>query len=284
MRLWPVAVVLCALVFSASASGQRVTFSSRRDEVHVDVLVTDHGKLVRNLKASDFEVFDNGVRQDVDLATVEVLPINAIVTLDLSGSVIGDRLDNLRRAGHALIGALQKDDRAAVISFSHVVDVGKALTADLPSVLASIDRMRAGGGTSLRDAAQAALLMGETDVGRSLAIVFSDAVDTLSWLTPEAVLDTARRSKTVVYGVTVVGSRPGFLRQLTAETGGSILQVESTKDLDEAFVKVLAEFRERYLIGYSPKGVQKDGRHRIDVRIKGRGGLTVKHRPGYVMG
>jgi VWFA-related protein len=202
--------------------------------------------------------------------------------LDMSASVAGDRLDHLRRASHVLVDALKKGDRAAVIGFSHFVEFG-ALTTELPSVVASLERMQPAGGTSLRDAAYAGLLMGETDEGRSLAIVFSDGVDTTSWLTPEAVIDTAKRSmSTVVYGVSVAGSRAAFLRQLTTDTGGSIFEVESTKNLDAVFVKVLSEFRGRYLVSYSPNGVLKGGWHRLEVRIKGRSNLAVKTRPGYL--
>jgi hypothetical protein len=45
---------------------------------------------------------------------------------------------------------------------------------------------------------------------------------------------------------------------------------------------VLEEFRQRYLVSYTPRGVAKDGWHRLTVRVK-RGG-TVKARPGYLAG
>jgi len=42
--------------------------------------------VVRGLKAADFELVDNGVRQQVDLASFE-LPVNVILALDMSESV-----------------------------------------------------------------------------------------------------------------------------------------------------------------------------------------------------
>ena len=48
-----------------------------------------------------------------------------------------------------------------------------------------------------------------------------------------------------------------------------------------AGVKTLDEFRERYLVSYSPTGVTGAGWHRLDVRVKGRS-VTVKARPGYL--
>jgi VWFA-related protein len=126
------------------------------------------------------------------------------------------------------------------------------------------------------------MTMGEADVGRALLLVFSDGFDTASWLTSEAVLDAARRSEVVAYTVAVgVANRPPFLRDLSRLTGGTLLQIESTKDLAAAFVGILNEFRQRYLVSYSPRGVAKEGWHRIEVRVD-RKGAAVKARAGYM--
>ena len=47
------------------------------------------------------------------------------------------------------------------------------------------------------------------------------------------------------------------------------------------FAAFLAEFRERYVVGYEPTGkIPTSGWHRIDVRVK-RPNVTVQARPGY---
>jgi VWFA-related protein len=127
-------------------------------------------------------------------------------------------------------------------------------------------------------------MLGPSDGGRNLLLVFSDGLDTASWLRPERVLDSAKRSDMVVYGVSSRGPEESkFLEDLTELTGGDTLEIESTKDLSTAFVKILDEFRQRYLISYSPTGVAAGGWHRLDVRVKGRR-LTVKSRTGYQAG
>jgi VWFA-related protein len=125
------------------------------------------------------------------------------------------------------------------------------------------------------------MILGESDVGRSLLIVFSDGLDTSSWLTADDVLDIARRSDVVVYGVSV-GARPkkGFLYDLCSTTGGSLVEADSTKDVGAIFLRVLDEFRHRYLVSYSPRGVVREGWHRIDVRVR-RPNTKVQARPGY---
>ena len=309
------AIGFAALGAVVASAQQTPTFRARLDVVRLDVLVADHGHPVRDLKAADFAVLDNGVAQNLDeVMSFEDLPIDAVMALDVSGSVAGDRLDHLRSASRALVGALKKGDRAGLISFGSEVELDAAMTADLPSVLNSLGRLHSGGITALQDASYAGLVLGESDEGRSLLIVFSDGVDTASWLSADAVLDTAKRSVAVVYGVSVkrppvtipgsvpAGSRtagayrlsvegaygakvgepkPQFLSDLTETTGGSLIEIDSTKDLDALFVRLLAEFRERYIISYSPKGGLTPGWHTLDVQVKGRK-LTIKVRPGYL--
>jgi hypothetical protein len=77
--------------------------------------------------------------------------------------------------------------------------------------------------------------------------------------------------------------RPDFLRELSLVTGGSLLEVDSSRDLGAAFLRVLDEFRQRYLISYSPQGVPAAGWHPLTVTVKGRR-ATVKARAGYMGG
>jgi VWFA-related protein len=269
---------------TAAPPRQTPTFSSRVEAVRVDVLVTQNGQPVRGLRLADFAVDDNGVPQQVDLVSSEQLPLNVILTLDMSASVAGEPLDQLRRAGRALLDGLRPGDRAALITFSHVVSMRASLTGDVGLVRRALDSSEATGNTSLVDASYAGMVLGESDVGRALLLVFSDGLDSSSWLLSEEVLDIARRCDVVAYGVSV-GRTPksDFLRDLSDVTGGTHIEIQSTKDLSATFLSVLDEFRHRYVVSYSPQGVSKEGWHQLTVRVKGRG-ATVKARPGYFAG
>jgi len=275
-------LILLLLPCAAAAQTQAPTFTSKIEAVRVDVLVTDRGQAVVGLGPSDFEVSDNGVPQQVDLVSYEQIPLNVVLALDMSESVAGERLDNLRSAGDALLAALKSNDQAALITFSHVVALGSSLTTDMTAVREALGRAEGQGGTAVADGAYAAIALGESDVGRSLLIVFSDGLDTASWLTPEAVLDNAKRSDVVVYAVSVGRGKAEFLHDLTSLTGGRLYEVEKTSNLSAIFLEVLQEFRQRYLISYTPRGVARDGWHRLEVRVKRKG--SVKARPGYLAG
>jgi Ca-activated chloride channel family protein len=125
------------------------------------------------------------------------------------------------------------------------------------------------------------MMVGESDVGRALVIVFSDGVDTASFLSPDVILDTAKRSDVVAYAV-VAGASPkgSFLHELSELTGGTFYDAGSPDNLAATFIKILNEFRQRYLVSYSPRDVLAEGWHRLEVRVRRRG-VDVKARTGY---
>ena len=267
-----------------SPSAQQATFSAKREAVRVDVLVTDRGRVVPGLGAADFEIRDNGVLQAVELVSFQQIPLNVILAFDTSASVSGERLMQLQAGGHALLDRLATDDRSALLTFSHTILLREGLTGATARVRKGLSDVQPFGDTALVDGAYTAITLDPSDGGRNLLLIFSDGLDTASWLTPDGVLDSAKRSDFVVYGVSSRGPEESkFLDDLTELTGGAMLKIESTKDLSATFLKILDEFRQRYLISYSPTGVPGDGWHRLDVRVKNRR-VTIKSRAGYQAG
>ena len=272
---------LVAMLAAVEGGAQTPTFRSTVSGVRMDVLVSLRGRPVLGLTPADFEIRDNGVLQQVDIVSYGEIPLNVVLTFDASQSVTGERLAHLKTAGHALVDALKADDASALITFSHAVRRHADLVKDRAVIRSALTEVVPSGGTALVDATLAGIITGESDVGRSLLIVFSDGIDSASWHAPGGVLDVARRADVVVYGVTVGRSpKPEFLSDLSELTGGKLLQLEGTSDLARTFRSILEEFRQRYLVTFSPRGVAAGGWHRLDVRVK-RPGVTIKARPGY---
>jgi VWFA-related protein len=273
-----------AATLSGSLAGQVPTFTARVEAVRVDVLVTDGARVVRNLGPSDFEILDNGVPQQVDLASFEQLPLNVVLAFDVSGSVAGARMGHLRAGERAVLRALGAQDRVSLVPFNRQLSLRSAEPGQASRIETALEGVTPGGETALLDGCFAGLVLAEAGAGRALLIVFSDGVDTASWLTSDTLLAAARRSEAVVYSVSVGQSRSAtFLERFSEDTGGTMFEVESTKDLEGVFLKIVEEFRQRYLLSYSPRGVEKGGWHRLEVRVKGRR-LKVKARPGYESG
>jgi VWFA-related protein len=293
-------LALLWLVVGVGGSATLQRFSSGVEVVAVDVLVTEGRRVVTGLTADDFEVRDNGVAQAIRQVDVERLPLNIILVVDTSGSVAGYRLTRLKAAAKTLIGSLRERDRAALLAFSHQLQLRASLTSDQLALHTAVEGLAAAGATVLRDAAFAGFALRGSDPGRTLMLVFSDGVDTGSFLGADRILQTARKSDVVTYAVTVrdesvtmvrqgrvvmVGPPPApsdddFLEALTDETGGRLVRADRNEEIESAFARVLEEFRQRYVLSYTPQGVTKTGWHEIGVRLKSRKG-SVTARRGY---
>lgn len=267
-----------------SPASQNAVFSTRVDRVRVDVSVRQDGRAVRDLRAADFEVLDNGVPQRVDLVGFEETPVNAVLAFDMSGSVQGARLDQLRRAGTRFVEAIGPDDMAALVAFTDLVTIRSRFTADKRHLLEALNQPALGADTSLIDAMHTAMVLGESESGRPVVIVFSDGADTSSFLSVDQVLNTARRTGPVVYAVTSSqAERRGFLDDLVRLTGGRRLEIASLDRLSDAFAEILSEARQRYLLSYTPTGVDAGGWHELTVRVRNRR-ADIRARPGYLVG
>lgn len=281
------------------SAGQR--FTSGIELVSVDALVMNGRLPVSGLTAEDFDLRDNGVAQSIQQVAVEGLPLRVALSFDISTSVEGERLEHLRAAARSIIQRLRPQDRASLSAFSHKLDRLVPLTGDRKQLLDAVGRLEAGGGTSLRDAAFAAVALRDESVGRTLVVLFSDGVDTTSFLSEPDVLRAAERSDVIIYPVGVrttvrLGPRfdsrlatlvaqqeernMRFLKDLAAATGGRLIIAEGDKDIGAAFARALDEFNSRYVLVYTPTGVTGQGWHRIDLKLKHKKG-TVTARRGY---
>jgi Ca-activated chloride channel homolog len=272
-----------ALAVTAIAAAQPPTFRSRVDLVRLDVSVTRGGQPVRGLTPNDFRILDRGVPQRVESVTlVDELPVSVIMALDSSGSVAGPRLEHLIDAGRGLIAALRPSDRAALVAFSSELRVDVPLTADRSAILTALGGLKGRGATALRDAAWAALNLKPDDESRAMVLVFTDGVDTASWLTHSQVIAGARRLGVVIHAVELSDGpyrQLHFLPALVDATGGREWSATSSHDLRELFTKAIDEMRARYLVTFYPQGAPAPGWHELKVEVASRG--EVRTRPGY---
>ena len=309
-RLVTVGVALGAVAIASVVPETQPRFRSGTDAVLVDVQVTAGGQPVVGLTAADFEVRDSGVRQQVDVVSFADVPISLLLALDVSSSVEGERLDQLKAAAREALAALRPGDQAAVLTFTDRISRLSGWTSDLSAVERRIGTLQPHGWTALYDAVASAVSLREQASGRVVVLVFSDGADTASWLDAPTVIEAARHSDVVVTAVSAaprVQTASGrearmafgleaalrrwfdtdpalfpyaFLEVLTEETGGQYLHVASDREISGAFRRIIAGFKTRYLLTYPPKGVPASGWHPLEVRVTTRR-AEVKARRGY---
>jgi Ca-activated chloride channel homolog len=248
---------------------------------------------VQGLQAADFTVLDNGVRQKVADVTLEANPLSVLVVLDTSGSMQGGKLQSLLDAVRGLLASLRPDDAAALITFSEDVRLVVPLTSDRGRFTAALDSLRSAGATAMYDAVWTALHLKPDDDSRPLVLLFSDGLDTASWLSSSDVRQSAERAGIVVHAVELAAPavvnaetfkrgqlRPQTFVELLAQgTGGRRWSATAPNELRQLFARAIDEMRARYLVTFYPEGPRTPGWHKLEVGVRGRGDVTA--RPGY---
>lgn len=303
MSDWLRCLPAALLLLPAAILAQQPTFRTGVDVVSVDVSVSRGGEHIGGLKAANFEIYDNGVKQKIDKVTLEQVPLEAYLVFDVSGSVEGAKLEQLQRAADAFLQGLTRQDKVALITFAQDVDVRQPLTGDFDSFRRALSEIKAGGQTALYDAALRAVGLRERNDNRALVVVLTDQHDNASNATPKQVIEAAERSDVIAYGVLAdeeasgmsrgmggVGFRPpqmqfqiGLLRSLADTTGGRVFRTNARLRLDEVFGLVLDDARTRYVLTYRPDKISA-GWHKLKVKLVDAKGDVVARRGYYVSG
>jgi VWFA-related protein len=276
-------MIRCAsILVVATLALQPPAFHSGVEVVTVDVSVTRADAPVAGLAADDFVVTDNGVRQRIDTVTAAQVPLSLTLVLDTSASVAGERLDSLVEASERAVNELRPNDYVSLITFSSGVARPVALTRNFESVRSALPAIAGYGNTTMRDALFLALRATAPDTTRPLLLVFTDGLDTSSWLSEDDLLESVHRANAVVHAITVGPYQP-FLRQVTHDAGGRTWSASSNRDLQELFRRAIRDMRDRYVLTFTPSGVSRPGWHALSVKLSRTHG-DVLARPGYWVG
>jgi len=271
-------------VLAALSDVRTPRFSSGTDQVRLDVVVSRGAEPIAGLSAEDFEVRDNGARQEVQLVSRDERAVHAVLVLDFSSSLLDEAREKLKAAAASFLGKLDPNDHATLLTFTH--DLRLISGPTLPgAVQFQVKKLDGSGSTALYDAVYAGMTVAGAAPGRPFVLVFTDGINYFSWLGEAQLLDVARGLEPTVYVVST-GKWPeseDVVRRVVRESGGRLWHGRSIDQLDEDFDRVLAEVKNRYLLTYSPPDPPRPGWHEIKVKLR-RGKGQVRARRGYFAG
>jgi len=288
-----------ALLAGGTLAAQQV-FRGGVDVVSLAVTVMDRdGRYIPGLDQAKFQVFEDGVLQDIVYFSREQQPVALTLLMDTSTSM-EQKLPIAQQAAIGFARQLKPSDVAAVIEFDSRPAIIQDFTSDKTLLENAIRRTAAGGSTSLYNAIYVglrSLQANRSSAGaagqarRQAIVVLSDGEDTTSLVTYEDVLDLAKRAETAVYAIGLrsrdVAGAKGFreaefvLRSLAQQTGGREFFVEDAKALPVIYQRIADELANQYSIGYMSKNSRRDGAYRrIVVRVDHPSALT-RTKQGY---
>jgi Ca-activated chloride channel family protein len=303
-----VAMILAAIAATAVIEASQAPapqppqtpFRAGVDLVSLNVTVSDNAqRFITDLTADDFNVFEDGVKQDVTFFNRTNLPIALALLMDTSASM-ESKLPTAQEAAIGFGKRLRPQDLAEVIDFDSRVMVLQNFTNSAGELETAIRKTSAGGSTSLYNAVYIALkdlkkviAKNSDEIRRQAIVVLSDGEDTSSLLPFEEVLDLAKRSETAIYSIGLRAnegpstSSRGFkeaefvLRQFSQETGGRAFFPNALADLVGVYGQISDELSSQYTVGYTSRNPKRDGSWRRVVIRVARPNLTARTKLGY---
>ena len=138
-------------------AAQQPSFRSGVDLVSLNVTVADQtGRFVTDLERDAFQVFEDGVKQEVTFFNRSNLPIALSLLLDTSASM-EDKLTTAQEAAVGFVRKLRPLDLAQVVDFDSRVSIAQAFTSNVADLETAIRKTSPGGSTSLHNAIYIAL-------------------------------------------------------------------------------------------------------------------------------
>lgn len=284
MKSLVIAAALAGSVTAFASAPQQRAFRATTHAVAVDVSVFDGDFAVPSLTAEDFEVLDNGVRQTLSGAQRNTLALDLRLLFDTSGSITADDLEKYRRAMVRVAAALRPDDRIEILTFNG--RISEIVPLQHPPVQIALDR-QGPDGTSFFDAVSLAMVTRPLVERRQITIVLSDAVDNASFFDKDTLYDAARRTHAVVYTVLPIALAQDTSRfaarldMLSRVTGGRLVRARWDARMGSTVTQALDEFRQGYVLHFTPTGVPLEGWHTLSVKLTGGRRHTIRAREGY---
>src|SRR5262245_40783373 len=109
------------------------------DLVVIDAQALDRktGRIINGLKAADFELYEDGVRQEITHFSQDGLTLSVILLMDLSGSV-SPVLKEIQSGALLALERLKENDEVAVIAFSSDTQLVQDFTVDRKLIVEKI--------------------------------------------------------------------------------------------------------------------------------------------------
>ncbi|MBK6799032.1 MAG: VWA domain-containing protein [Acidobacteria bacterium] len=322
IRYLPAALTILLLPIFAVAQSP-VARDSQQDIIRLNtnlvvidaqVLNRKSGEVINGLKVDDFELYEDGVRQDITHFSQDKLALSVMLLIDLSGSV-SPVLNEIREGALTALNRLKDVDEVAVMAFSTKSQIVQDFTRDRVKIIDRIGKIErspvVGQGTLIFQALREAshyMARATNPASRRVIITITDNV---SWdyygygPSEQEVSDDIIESGSMVCGLIVEGSlsraekifrrdkdgKDIFRRRMSVDpfanqTGGELLKTPSF-EISERLAQLIDHLRTRYSLGFTSKRDSTDGRyHRLKLALssaaqKRLGDVLIRTKEGY---
>lgn len=281
-------------LYSLSA-GAQFSYKTGIDVAGFTVTVVNRaGETVKELKADDFDVKEDGVAQSVSYFVggegEDAVPLHIGLLFDTSESMEKD-LAFSRNAAIRFLKTFSKAVDFTLVEFADDVRAARFAQSEFPRLVERIRGSKAKGRTSLYDAVTVYLGSAFDLTGRKVLVIFTDGDDTSSSRRWDETLRLLRASDVTVYPMGFLSNRGSSrlmlqskLMEIARLTGGRAAFPASMKELDPMYAAIAGEIQGQYVLGYVPTNAARDGKWRkVEIKLKRPSAekLQLRTREGY---
>ncbi len=284
----------------AESEADRITPNLRIDTnlVLIPVTVTTPlNQFVTGMEKEQFRVFEDKQEQEIAYFASFDAPLSVGLVFDASGSM-GSKLTKSRQAAAEFFKTANPEDEFFLVQFNDRPSLVVPFTRATEDIMSRLTFTQAKGRTALLDGIYQALQhLRKGRNPRKALLIISDGGDNSSRYTESEVRNLLKEADAQMYAIGIfepVGSRgrsaeelsgPGLLSELAEMTGGRHLPVDNLNDLPDIAAKIGIELRNQYVLGYTSRNQQRDGKYRkVTVKLnqpRGLPPLRALHRQGY---
>jgi Ca-activated chloride channel family protein len=258
--------------------------------LHVTV-VDKTGHLVTTLPQNAFQVYENGVQQQLKVFRREDVPVSMGLIVDNSGSM-RDKRAKVEAAALALAKASNPQDEVFVVNFNDEAFLDKEFTSDVKQMEEGLARLDSRGGTAMRDAIRMSIdhLKEKAKKDKKVLVVVTDGNDNSSQINLENLVRAAQQSETIIYTIGLLSEEERreakrakrALDALAEATGGQSYYPKELSQVESVCTQVAHDVRNQYILAYTPSNQALDGTFRtIKVIANAPNRPTVRTRSGY---
>lgn len=272
---------------SNPAEGRSVDLRVNKTLVLINVTVTDPlNRFVTGLEREHFKLFEDKIQQEITAFSSEDAPISIGLVFDTSGSM-GPKLQKSRQAANEFFKSSNPSDEYFLVQFNDRPELAVPFTTDTDKIQSALTFTQSKGRTALLDSVYLAMNeMKKAKNPRKALLIISDGGDNSSRYTETEIKSAVREADVQIFAIGIfemMGNRgrtpeeaagPGLLNDLAEQTGGREYAVENVAELPDIAAKIGVELRNEYILGYTPKNRERDGKYRrVQVKLNQPRGL-----------
>ena len=258
-----------------------------RTLVLINVTVTDPlNRFVTGLEKQHFRLYEDKVEQSISDFSAEDAPISIGLVFDTSGSM-GPKMQKSRQAAAEFFKTANPSDEFFLVQFNDRPELSVPFTTDTDKIQSTLTFTQSKGRTALLDSVYLAMHeMKKARNPRKAVLIISDGGDNSSRYTETEIKSAVREADVQIFAIGIfesLSSRgrtpeeaagPGLLNELADQTGGREYSVENVAELPDIAAKIGVELRNEYVLGYTPKNRERDGKYRkVQVKLNQPRGL-----------